>query len=58
MQPKLDAREAVAAKLDTTVRERVLALVVERTEFELAVDIKGRLLTGREEPKEDRTTIG
>jgi hypothetical protein len=52
VQPKLDAREAVAAELDTTVRERVLALVAERTEFELASDSKGRLLQDCEELKE------
>ena len=48
----IDAREAVAAELDTTVRERALALIAGRAEFELANDSKGRLLPDCEEPKE------
>ena len=51
MQPKLDAREAIAAELDATIRERVLALIAEQAEFELASDSKGRLLPDCEEPK-------
>ena len=51
VQPKLDSREAVAAELDATVRERVRALIAEQAEFELASDSKGCLLPDCEEPK-------
>ena len=42
--PELGARDAVVVELDTTVRERILALDAKRTELEIEGDIYWRTL--------------